>query len=66
MKYEIELSDETLEKIVDTELRILLEILEADPPTHPDDVAYCKKMIPALKIVLEGGHARRRVSSRCG
>ena len=54
MKYEVELSDETLEKIVDTELRILLEILEADPPTHPDDVAYCKKMIPALKIVLEG------------
>ena len=59
MKYEVELSDETLEKIVDTELRILLEILEEESDTSVitlpvADREWREKVIPALKIVLEG------------
>ena len=54
MKYTIEIPDDTLDEILKTELQILLKILEEDDSTHPDDIAYNKKMIPALKIVLEG------------
>ena len=54
MKYEIELSDETIEKIVDEELRDRLKLFEDESPTHPNDIAYFERQIPALKVVLEG------------
>ena len=53
-KVTIYIDDNELQKIVKDELRELLEILENENPTHKKDIAYIKKMIPALKVVING------------
>ena len=53
-KVTIYIDDDELQKIVKDELRELLEILENENPTHKEDIAYIKKMIPALKVVING------------
>ena len=53
-KITVYISDASLEKLVHDELTERLEILENDKPSHPEDIAYRKRMMPAYRIVIDG------------
>ena len=48
------ITEESLGKLVDKELRERLEMFEADDSKHSEDIAFRKEQIPALRIVIDG------------
>ena len=52
-KYTFYMDDDEVDRLINQELTEILQVIEADDPKHPDDIAWRKEMIPALKTVIE-------------
>jgi len=54
MKFEVDLNDEFVDRIVIEWLKDHLNMIENwDGYLHPDDIAYNEKLKPALELLLE-------------
>ena len=53
MKIELDISDEWVDRVVCLWARDTLDMIEKFDLVHPDDVKYNKKLVRALKLVLD-------------
>ena len=53
MKVELDISDEWVYRVVCLWARDTLDMIENFDLVHPDDVKYNKKLVRALKLVLD-------------
>ena len=53
MKIELDISDEWVQRVVALWVKDTLDMIEKFDLKHPDDVKYNKKLVKALKVVLD-------------
>ena len=53
MKIELDISDEWVQRVVALWAKDTLDMIEKFDLIHPDDVKYNKKLVRALKVVLD-------------